>query len=67
MGVNLSGTNGQCDGNRVEGNTIWGTTGEGATYGIRTVSTTGNFILKTPVWGMYPTTAWTPMTLLEQS
>ena len=34
------------DGNRVEGNTIWGTTGEGATYGIRTVSTTDNLILK---------------------
>jgi parallel beta-helix repeat protein len=34
------------DGNRVEANTIWGTTGEGATYGIRTVDTTGNLFLK---------------------
>jgi len=34
------------DGNRVEANTIWGTTGEGATYGIRTVSTTDNLFLK---------------------
>jgi parallel beta-helix repeat protein len=34
------------DGNRVEANTIWGTTGEGDTYGIRTALTTSNFILK---------------------
>ena len=34
------------DGNRVEANTIWGTTGEEDTYGIRTALTTSNFILK---------------------
>ena len=33
------------DGNRVEANAIWGTTG-GTNYGIRTASTTSNFILK---------------------
>ena len=32
-------------GNRIEANTIWGTT-RGTNYGIQTVSTTSNFILK---------------------
>ena len=35
------------DGNRVEGNNVWGTTGAMLhTYGIKTVFTTGNLILK---------------------
>jgi hypothetical protein len=33
------------DGNRVEANNIWGTTGA-TSYGIRTANTTDNFILK---------------------
>ena len=33
------------DGNRVEANNVWGTTGDGPTYGIHTVGTS-NFILK---------------------
>ena len=33
------------DGNRVEANHVWGTTG-GTSYGIRTETTTDNFILK---------------------
>ena len=38
------------DGNRVEANNIWGTTGA-TSYGIRTFVTTGNFILKNTCMG----------------
>jgi len=34
------------DGNRIEGNNVWGPTGEGSPHGILTASTTSNFILK---------------------
>ena len=33
------------DGNRVEANNVWGTTGDGTTYGIQTTGAS-NFILK---------------------
>ena len=40
------------DGNRVEANNVWGTTGGGTTYGIQTGNTTtGNFILKNTCMG----------------
>ena len=34
------------DGNRVEANNVWGTTGNGTTYGIQTETGASNFILK---------------------
>ena len=34
------------DGNRVEANNVWGTTGDGTTYGIQTETGASNFILK---------------------
>ena len=39
------------DGNRVEANNVWGTTGDGTTYGIQTETGASNFILKNTCMG----------------
>ena len=39
------------DGNRVEANNVWGTTGGGTTYGIQTTTGASNFILKNTCMG----------------